>query len=314
MRGDAAPAEGTPGVWRYVRKYLWLGVVAAVLMAGEVVCDLLQPSLMSRIIDEGVVPAASGTGTFAAVVPLGITMFVVALVGATSGSANNVFCNIFAQRIGNDMRTDAFDVIMHLSFSQVEKFGVGSLITRETNDVTQVQRFVSTFIRGMVRTVLFTFGSIDFLWVLDPAFGLAALCAFPLLIGTVTLFLHRAGPLFTRVQAKLDELNALMQEDVSAIRTIKAFVRELYEKARFGQVNSELVKRQLKVLVLLACMDPLMYLLMADVILIGAQQISFGATSAGTVVAAPSPLPSRRRQREQRPRTGPVTSLPPAHS
>jgi ATP-binding cassette subfamily B multidrug efflux pump len=277
-------------VWKYVRKYLWLGIVAAVLMAGEVVCDLLQPSLMARIVDEGVIPAVSGEGSFDAVVPLGITMLVVALVGATSGSANNVFCNMFAQNIGNDMRTDAFDVIMRLSFSQVEKFGVGSLITRETNDVTQVQRFVGTFIRGMVRTVLITFGSVGFLWALDPAFGEAALCALPILVGTVALFLHRAGPLFTRVQAKLDELNALMQEDVSAIRTIKAFVRELYEKARFGRVNGELVKRQLKVLTLLACMNPLMnalmYLVMAAVILIGAQQISFGAASAGTVVAA----------------------------
>lgn len=277
-------------MWKYVRRYLWLGIVAAVLMAGEVLCDLVQPSLMARIVDEGIVPAVTGQGTFAAVVPIGIAMLVVAVAGATSGSVNNVFCNMFAQNIGNDMRTDAFDTIMRLSFSQVEGFGVGSLITRETNDVTQIERFVQTFIRGMVRTALLTFGSIGFLWTLDPTFGQAALCALPLLVGAVALFLRKAGPLFTRVQAKLDELNALMQEDVSAIRTIKAFVREDYEKARFGKVNGALVKRQLKVLTLLACMDPLMnalmYTLMAVVILIGGQQISLGTASAGAVVAA----------------------------
>lgn len=110
-------------------------------------------------------------------------------------------------------------------------FGTGSLVTRMTNDITQVQNLVSQFVRGMTRTGMLMFGSIFFLFRLNTRFGLIALCAFPLIVGCMGLCLAKANPLFTRLQAQLDAINAILQEDISGIRVIKACIREGYEKS-----------------------------------------------------------------------------------
>lgn len=120
------------------------------------------------------------------------------------------------------MRKDCFRNIMTFSFPQLDRFGTGSLVTRVTNDITQVQTFVSQFVRGMIRTFLLMFGSMFFMFRLNRDFGLIVLCAFPLIVGCLAFCLAKANPLFTKLQAQLDAINAIMQEDVSGIRIIKA--------------------------------------------------------------------------------------------
>lgn len=146
------------------------------------------------------------------------------------------------------MRKDSFRSIMTYSFPQVDKFGTGSLVTRVTNDITQVQNFASQFVRGMIRTSMLMFGSIFFMFRLNRKFGFIVLCAFPFIVGCLGLCLSKANPLFGKLQARLDKINAIMQEDISGIRIIKACVREIYEKARFGKANDELIKTQLQLL------------------------------------------------------------------
>lgn len=121
----------------------------------------------------------------------------------------------------------------------------GSLVTRVTNDITQVQTFISQFVRGMIRTSLLMFGSMFFMYRLNRTFGLIVLCAFPFIVGCLCFCLAKANPLFTKLQAQLDRINSIMQEDVSGIRMIKACVREIYEKLRFGKANEELIRTQL---------------------------------------------------------------------
>ena len=146
------------------------------------------------------------------------------------------------QNIGNEIRKDVFRNIMTFSFPQVDAFGAGSLVTRVTNDITQVQNFVSQFVRGMIRTSMLMFGSMFFMFRLNRRFGMIVLCAFPFIVGCLAFCLSKANPLFGRLQAQLDQINAIMQEDVSGIRIIKACVREVYEKVRFGKANDELIK------------------------------------------------------------------------
>ncbi|WP_330695439.1 ABC transporter transmembrane domain-containing protein [Acutalibacter muris] len=107
------------------------------------------------------------------------------------------------------------------------------------------EQCVCPFVRGMVRCVFLTLGSITFMFLLNRAFGFIMLCAFPFIVGVLAFCLWKANPLFLRLQAQLDRLNSIMQEDVSGLRIIKACVRELYEKARFGKANDELIKIQL---------------------------------------------------------------------
>lgn len=146
------------------------------------------------------------------------------------------------------MRKDAFRNLMTFSFPQVDTFGAGSLVTRMTNDITQVQNLVSQFVRGMIRTGMLMFGSIFFMFRLNARFGLIVLCAFPLIVGCLAFCLARANPLFTRLQVQVDRINAIMQEDLSGIRMIKACVREIDEKRRFAKANDDLIRTQLKVL------------------------------------------------------------------
>ncbi len=278
-------------MWKYIRRYLPVAVIAAVFVAGEVFMDLLQPTMMSRIVDEGVLGIGSTSGGDLHVVwQTGLIMIIVAVVGGLCGSLNNVFVHVTAQNVGNSIRKDSFRRILSFSFTQMDRFTTGSLITRVTNDVSQVEKFVAQFVRSVVRTGMLTFGSIYFLFRLNGRFGTIIVCAVPVILLCIFLCLRRVNPLFTKLQGQLDILNNVLQEDIGGIRIIKACVRELYEKRRFGKANDDLTGTQLKVLLVLAVMNPtvnaLMYLVIALLLLAGSVQVAAGGATPGTIMAA----------------------------
>lgn len=278
-------------MWKYIKKYLHFAIIAALFMVGEVMMDLIQPGIMSRIVDDGVLGLSNnGSGSLNFIWTLGIQMIGLVLLGGLCGSLNNAFVHMSGQNIGNEMRKDCFRRIMTFSFPQIDRFGTGSLVTRVTNDITQVENFVSQFVRGMIRTFLLMFGSIYFMFRLNRDFGIIVLCAFPFIIGCLLFCLSKANPLFSKLQAQLDSINAIMQEDVSGIRIIKACVHEVYEKLRFGKANDNLIKTQLRVLVIFAFMNPvintLMYIVVALILLVGSFKVGSGGATPGTIMAA----------------------------
>ena len=277
-------------MWKYIRKYLLFAVIAALFIVGEVMMDLVQPQLMSQIVDDGVLGLDNnGVGSLDIIWSMGIRMILLVLFGGFCGSMNNVFVHLSGQNIGNEIRKDCFRKIMTFSFPQLDKFGTGSVVTRVTNDVTQVQNFVSQFVRGMIRTTFLTFGSMYFMFRLNVSFGIIVLCAFPFIVGIMAICLTKAAPLFTRLQNQLDTINSIMQEDISGIRVIKACVREIYEKVRFGKANGELIKTQLKILTVFAFMNPIinaiMYIVVALILSEGSFQVEAGAVTPGSVMA-----------------------------
>ncbi|WP_295359892.1 ABC transporter ATP-binding protein [uncultured Succiniclasticum sp.] len=278
-------------MWQYVKRYAHFAIIAALFMGGEVLMDLIQPGLMRRIVDDGVLGLNNnGVGNLELVWRLGIQMIGMVLIGCCFGSLNNVFVNMASQNMGNDLRKDMFRKIMTFSFPQIDRFGAGSLITRITNDVTQVERLIAQFVRGMVRTVLMTIGSLYFMFTLSPDFAFIVLGALPFIIGAMYFALRKLNPLFTLQQEKLDVVNDMLQEDISAIRIIKACVRETYEKLRFGKANDDLIKTQLKVLLTLAFLNPLVNMVMnlsvAAILWYGARDVMEGAASPGSIMAA----------------------------
>ncbi len=278
-------------MWKYIKRYLFYAVLAALFMIGEVLMDLVQPGIMSRIVDDGVLGVSSGgTGDLRIVWTLGLQMIGLALFGGLCGSLNNIFVHLLGQNIGNEMRKDAFRRIMTFSFPQMDSFSAGSLVTRVTNDITQVQNFVSQFVRGMIRTSLLMFGSIYCMFRLNWDFGVIVLCAFPFIVGCLAFCLWKADPMFTKLQAQLNAINAIMQEDVSGIRIIKACVREIYEKIRFGKANDALIGTQLRILIIFAFMNPvvnsLMYLVTAVILYVGAVDVTAGSATPGDIMAA----------------------------
>lgn len=278
-------------MWKYIKRYFHLAVIAALFMVGEVLMDLVQPGLMSRIVDEGVLGINNnGVGNTHLILKLGIMMIGLVIFGGLCGSLNNVFVHMSSQNIGNEMRKDCFRKIMTFSFPQMERFGTGSLVTRVTNDITQVQNLVAQFVRGMIRTSMLTLGSIFFMFRLNFRFGLIVLCAFPFILGCMIFCLYKTNPLLPKLQAQLDQINGILQEDVSGIRIIKACVREIYEKLRFGKANDEQIKTQLRILVIFAFMNPvmnaLMYIVVIIILLAGSYQVGENMTTPGTIMAA----------------------------
>lgn len=278
-------------MWKYVKRYIVFAIFAALFMFGEVLMDLLQPGIMSRIVDEGVLGINhSGVGDIHLILTLGAMMIGLVIFGGLCGSFNNMFVHMTAQNVGNEIRKDCFRQIMTFSFGQMDSFQTGSLITRVTNDITQVQNYVAQFIRGMIRTSMLMLGSIFFMFQLNHHFGMVVMCAFPFILGCMLWCLYKANPLLTKLQQQLDEINEIMQEDVSGIRIIKACVRELYEKLRFQKSNQGLVKTQLHVLVIFAFMNPvmnaLMYIVVVMILLLGSFEVGQGMTSPGVIMAA----------------------------
>ena len=278
-------------MWKYIQRYLIFAILAALFMIGEVSMDLLQPTIMSRIVDDGVLGLNSnGSSDLSLIWTLGLEMIVLVLFGGLCGALNNAFVHLSAQNIGNEMRKDCFRRIMGFSFPQMDRFGTGSLVTRLTNDITQVQTFVSTFVRGLIRTSLLTFGSMFCMFRLHATFGWIAFGAFPFLVGTLVVCLSKASPLFSKLQAQLDDLNTIMQEDIAGIRLIKSCVRETYEKRRFQQANNALITTQLKTLVLFAFMNPtvnaLMYVVVALILLAGSFDVTTAQATPGSIMAA----------------------------
>lgn len=278
-------------MFRYIVKYLIFAFLAIVCMFGEVFMDLYQPELMSRIVDEGVLGIGNGgVSNLEVILFTGLLMAVITFLGGLCGSLNNVFIYLTSENVGNEIRKDTFRKIMSLSFTQVEKYSTGALITRVTNDITQVQSMVSQSLRGLIRTVMLVAGSIFFLFRMNGKFGLVVLVVLPFMILCIVLRLVKSGPVFEKLQSKVDEINNIMQEDVTGIRIIKACVKEVYEKLRFGKANDELVKTHLTALFLFAFVNPvvnsIMYIAIAAILLISSYEVTAGTITPGDILAA----------------------------
>lgn len=276
---------------KYLKKYWFFALLAPIFMIGEVSMDLLQPELMSRIIDDGVLGINNGgVGNLNTVITIGLKMIGFVALGGICGVMSGVFANLCAQQFGNDVRKAAFKRIMEFSFEQTDKFSTGSLITRVTNDITQLQNFVMQCLRGFVRTSMLFIGGIACMVSLNMEFGIIIACALPFVAVCVVYFIAKANPKFTVLQKKLDKVNNVMQENVSGARVVKAYVKEDYETERFEKANNELVSTQLDVLLLLSYMTPIMNIILnlsvVAVIKVGGIQVSAGSATPGNVMAA----------------------------
>lgn len=252
----------------------------------EVSMDLVQPSLMSKIVDDGITQ-----GNISLIVELGIQMLIFTVIGCCGGVLSGVFGNLAAQNFSNDLRKDAFSKVMKMSFQQTDKFTIGSLVTRLTNDITACQDFVGMALRMMVRTLMQFVGGIVMVLSINATFGYILLFTLPIQIVVIILVLRKGAPLFSVVQGKLDRVNSVVQENVSGARVVKAYTREDYEYARFCRANDDLVSTNLRVQKLMALLVPILSILMnasvIAVIYIGGEPVRNAAADAqvGSIMA-----------------------------
>lgn len=279
-------------MFKYVKKYWYYALLAPIFMLGEVLMDLLQPNLMARIVDDGVLGINnSNVGDISVVINVGVMMIVTVVIGAICGILSGVFAQLCSQKFANDLRIECFKRVMNLSFEQTYEFSTGSLITRITNDITQIQNFLGLLIRGFVRTIALFIGGIIFMLLLDISFGMILFCSMPIVIVFIIIFLKKARPQYKMLQERLDRLNSIMQEDVAGARVIKAYVKEKDEINKFNKASKGLSQVQFNVLKLFSYMNPVSNLILnftiIAVIYVGGININLGSgITTGDIMAA----------------------------
>ena len=270
---------------KYLKPYLPFVLLAPLCMVGEVTVDLLQPKLMSRIVDDGVLGGDMGL-----IITTGIIMLVTIIIGGGCGAASSAFAGCASQGFSRDVRNDLFAKVMKLSFQQTDKFTTGSLVTRLTADVTALQQMVDFVIRGFVRNIIMFIGGIIMMLTLDIGFGTVIAVALPVEAVIVVLIMRYANPLYAVVAKRLDTVNSVMQENVTGARVVKAYVRESREEQRFNDANMGLMESNLKVQQMMALLSPLLMVIMnmsvLAVIYIGGFRVEAGEMQVGEVMAA----------------------------
>ncbi|MBV6715675.1 ABC transporter ATP-binding protein/permease [Paenibacillus chitinolyticus] len=242
---------------RYLKPYWKAAVLAPLLMLLEVYMDLLQPKLMADIVNQGV-----AAGDLATIRNTGLLMLGVALVGLIGGAGCTVYSSIASQNFGADLRDDLFRKTQTFSFRNLDKFKSGSLITRLTGDIVQVQTLVQMTLRVLVRAPFLAIGGVIMSFMLNPRLALILAAAIPVLFLVLYLLIRVSQPLFLKVQEKLDRVNTVLQENLSGIRVVKAFVRSDFERKRFGEANRDFTDIALKAARTIALNAPIMTFIM----------------------------------------------------
>jgi len=219
----------------YLKPY-WVSVILApCLMLLEVFCDLMQPSMLSEIIDNGVI-----SGDIQKVIHSGIYMLLLALMGAVGGIGCTFWSARASHNMSADLRSDLFKTIQGFSFANLDHFHTASLITRLTNDVNQVRELIQMMLQVLVRSPMLFIGGIIMALRLDTQLALVGLAAIPFIAVLLVFLIQKGFPLFSVVQTRLDKLNTIIRENVSGVRVIKAFGRSDYEIERFDKANNDL--------------------------------------------------------------------------
>ncbi|MBB6636864.1 ABC transporter ATP-binding protein [Cohnella thailandensis] len=269
---------------KYVRRYGKPFTFSFLLVAGEAVCDLLQPALLARMIDEGVSTLQLDT-----VLRIGGLMLLVTLAGAIMASGRNVVSSRVSQAFGAELRSDLFRKIQTLPMRSLDRFDRASLVTRLTNDVTQVQNFANGMMRIFAKAPILCIGSLIMAVNLNPRLSLVLLIVVPLVAIIIGLNFKVGFPLFSKVQVSLDKLNGGMREYLAGVRVVKAFNRFPEETDKFERSNDEYKGRSQKAMRVMAFFNPSIVLAVnlgiVGILWLGASRVDEGSMQVGHIVA-----------------------------
>lgn len=270
--------------WKYIKPYLPAFIIGPLMMIVEVIGEVVLPKLMANIINVGVTNGSAGyiTGT-------GALMVLVALLMMAGGVGGAYFGAKAAVSFAADLRKDAFDKVQTFSFANLDQFSTGSLVTRLTNDITQVQNLINMALRMMLRAPGMLIGALIMAFVMNAELAVIVLIVIPILVGAIAVLIKIAFPKFKIMQKKLDALNSNIQEMLTNVRVIKSFVRGDYEEKKFAASNEDLKQTSLGAFKTIIIVMPLMMLMMnattLAVVWFGGRQIIVGNMQVGDLTA-----------------------------
>jgi ATP-binding cassette subfamily B multidrug efflux pump len=271
-------------VFLFIQPYKLAIIIALFFMLTELVVELWQPLLMAKIIDEGIMKKDMET-----VQLWGSFMVGLSFIAFLSGILNSFYAAHVSQSYGYDVRSFLFEKVQAFSFSDFNKFSSASLITRMTNDVTQLQNTLFMSLRIMMRAPLLIIGGLVMAFVVHVKLALILAVVVPLLFFFLVYLMNKGGELFRKVQEKLDIVNSVMQENLAGMKLIRAFLRRNHETDRFLDANQQLMKQTTYVLRLMEVTMPILLLLMnvsiLGVLWFGSIELNAGGAQVGEIVA-----------------------------
>lgn len=243
--------------WKYVKPYLAFFLIGPILMLTEVAGEIIMPKLMAAIVDVGI-----PSGDKAVVAEYGIKMVLTALAMLAGGIGGNFFAVRSTVSFATDLRMDCFRKVQNFSFENIDKFSTGSLVTRLTNDVVQLQNILRMGMVMVFRAPGMMIGALVMAFTMNARLALVLVVAMPVMIIGAIIVLRIAFPLFEKMQSKIDSLNTSIQENLTNVRVIKSFVREKHENERFKEANDDLMNTSLKAINVMIVTFPLIGLIM----------------------------------------------------
>lgn len=268
----------------YVKPYWKYFVLGPLLMLVEVVGEIIMPKLFANIINNGV---SQQNPSY--IITMGIIMVVSSLVMMAGGVGGCYFGAKASINFGADVRQDVFNKVQKFSFSNIDKFSTGSLVTRLTNDVTQIQNFTNMLLRMFLRTPSMLIGALYMALRLNSRLALVLAVIIPVMAAVMVFVMKASFPRFTKMQTMVDGLNVSVQENMTNIRVVKSFVREDFEEERFREANGNLRKAGMDAIGIIILMMPVMTLFMnlasLSVIWFGGRMVLVGDMPLGDLTA-----------------------------
>lgn len=263
---------------QYVKPYRTYFLLGPLCMIVEVVGEVVMPVFLGKIINDGV----NGNLTPSKCIGYASLMILTALIMMAGGIGGAYFGSKASVNYAADVRRDVYKKIQKFSFANIDKFSTGSLVTRLTNDVTQIQMFVNTLLRMCLRSPGMLIGALIMAIFLRPSLSLILAVTIPVMALTISFIIRKGFPRFSIMQKKVDTLNSTIQESVTNVRVVKSFVREDFENEKFVEANADLKKSGISAMKVMILTGPFMTMFMnitiAAVVWIGAQLVMGNST------------------------------------
>ena len=269
---------------RFLKPYQTAAILTMILMVVMVGLDLMLPRLIQRIVDQGITPGNMTIVWQTALMMLGISVF---NLGIAVG--NTILSVRVAEGFARDLRKEQFNKIQELSFGNLDRLRTGNLIVRMTSDITSVQMAVRLILNLSIRALVLLAGSMILMFTSNSQLAVKLLPFMLIILVLIVIFAGKLQKLFLAVQQKLDKLNNVMQENLSGVRVVKAFVRAAFENDRFGEANQDFTQQNIKAMRLMAVLFPLMMILMnlgsVAIIWFGGLEVIQGSMTVGQIMA-----------------------------
>ena len=269
---------------KYVKPYKWYFILGPLCMIIEVVGEVVMPKFLASIINTGIADKSVGY-----VLMICAFMVVTALLMMAGGVGGAYFGAKAAVGFATDLRKDVYGKVQEFSFANIDKFSTGSLVTRLTNDITQIQNFINMLLRMCLRAPGMLIGALIMAILLSPSLSVIFAVAMPVILITLLFVISKGYPRFSKMQTKIDALNSNVQENMTNVRVVKSVVLEDYERQKFGTSNHNLRKATTSAMTVMITMMPLMMLFMnlttIAVLWFGGNQVIAGGMPVGDLTA-----------------------------